>query len=71
MDVLYTTLPLDIVMENNEALEDSTLQNIKYEGIEMQVELMGWNKFKIIRLYTTDLNHYLDERFQPGSIISL
>ncbi|MFZ7102569.1 MAG: YlzJ-like family protein [Peptococcaceae bacterium] len=70
MDVLYTTIPLDIVMDDKQAEGNYAFQDIEYHGIEMQVEALSWNKFKIIRLYSTDPVHYLDERLQPGSIIS-
>ncbi|MDK2823083.1 MAG: hypothetical protein PWP71_1001 [Clostridia bacterium] len=70
MDVIYTTYPLDLVLENKGQEEEFNFQYISYNGIEMQVEPVGWNKFKIIRLYCTDLKHYLDSNLQPGSIIS-
>ncbi|MDN5323277.1 MAG: hypothetical protein PWQ67_1731 [Clostridia bacterium] len=70
MDVIYTTYPLDLVLENKGQEEEFNFQYISYNGIEMQVEPVGWNKFKIIRLYSTDLKHYLDSNLQPGSIIS-
>ncbi|MGI6227550.1 MAG: YlzJ-like family protein [Peptococcales bacterium] len=70
MDVLYTTYPLDMVLEENKE-NQITLKNISYQGIEMQVEPLEFNKFRIVRLYSTDPQDYLDANLQPGSIISI
>ena len=37
----------------------------------MQVEPLGWNKFRVIRLYSTDPQDFLNDELQPGAIISL
>ncbi|NLW23868.1 MAG: hypothetical protein GXY91_01220 [Clostridia bacterium] len=70
MDVLYTTLPLDLVLEDKSKDNEFNFQEINYNGIDMLVEPLGWHKFRIIRLYSTDPAHYLDPDLQPGSIIS-
>lgn len=71
MDVIYTTYPLDMVLEEKTQEKQYNYKNINYQGIDMQIEPLGWNKFRIIRLYSTDPQHYLECDFQPGSIITL
>jgi len=71
MDVLYTPFPLELILEDKSKEVELNFQEIRYNGVEMQVEPIGWNKFKVIRLYSTDPAHYLDSKLQPGSIISV
>lgn len=71
MDIIYTTFPLDIILEEKNKNEQLNFQNVNYQGIDMQVEPLGWNKFRVIRLYSTDPQHYLDDSLQPGAIISV
>jgi hypothetical protein len=70
MDIIYTPYPIDMVLEGKDNNDQYNFQNINYQGIDMQVMPLGWNKFKIIRLYSTDPQHYLNNELQPGSIIS-
>jgi len=71
MDVIYTPFPLDMVLEEKDKENQFNFQNINYLGIDMQVEPLGWNKFRVIRLYSPNPQHYLVEDLQPGSIISV
>lgn len=71
MDVIYTTYPLDMIFEEQNKEGQFNFQNINYQGIDMQVETLGWNKFRIIRLYSTDPQDYLENDLLPGSIISI
>ncbi|MFZ5943637.1 MAG: YlzJ-like family protein [Bacillota bacterium] len=69
-DVIYTILPLDLVLKDFTQDKEPSFQNVIYEGVEMQVEPLEWNQFRIIRLLSTNPSHYLDNNLQPGSIIS-
>ncbi|SMB96032.1 YlzJ-like protein [Desulfonispora thiosulfatigenes DSM 11270] len=66
-DVLYTNVPLEVIMY--EEPEPQNYQDIEYNGIQMQVEPLGWNKFRVVRIYSTDLSNYLNPVLQPGSIV--
>jgi len=70
MDVMYTTYPMELILEDKSKEHQFNFQDINYQGIDMQVEPLEWNKFRVIRLYSTDPAHYLDNNLQPGSIIS-
>lgn len=67
-DVLYTNVPREVILKEDE--EKFNFQDIEYNGIQMQVEPLEWNKFRVVRLYSTDLTNYLNPNLQPGSIIS-
>lgn len=71
MDIIYTPYPLDMILEEKDKKEQFNFQNINYQGIDMQVEPLGWNKFRVIRLYSTDPQDFLNDELQPGAIISL
>lgn len=43
--------------------------DVTINGISMQVEFLGSARARIIRLYSGDLNHYLNPLFTPGSVI--
>lgn len=71
MDILYTPYPLDLVLEEKSKQQEFSFQNISYQGVDMQVEPLGWNKFRVIRLYSTNPEHYLKDTLQPGTVISI
>ncbi|NMA01997.1 MAG: hypothetical protein GX923_05460 [Clostridia bacterium] len=68
-DVLYTIMPISTIFE--EDTKPGNYQEIIYDGIQMQVEHIHLNKFKIIRLYSTDPADYLKTYLQPGEIINI
>lgn len=68
-DVLYTIIPVTSIFE--EDIDLGTYQDIIYEGIQMQVEHINLNNFKIIRLYSTDPADYLKPDLQPGKIVNV
>lgn len=69
-EILYTNIPREIIMKDSSREEQFNFQDIEYKGIQMQVEPLGWNKFRVVRLYSTNPNDYLTSTIQPGSIIS-
>ena len=70
-DVLYTMVPPTTIFGENSDNSSYEYQDISFNGIQMQVETMEWNRARIIRLYSTDPSHYLDPTLQPGNIIKL
>ena len=70
-DVLYTIVPNGEIFPEDNTTSANGYQDILYNNIHMQVEPVEWNKFKIIRLYSTDPAHYLEPTLQPGSIINI
>ena len=68
--ILYTPLPLEIVMKGSEEYRPSYLQ-IPFSRGYIEVELISPVSAKIIRLLSNNLNDYLHPHFQPGKQIRL
>lgn len=67
---LYTVMPEDLVWQNGASYEPAPTLEIQLGGLLMQVEPMGDNKAKIIRLLNCELADYLNPQYAPGSIVS-
>lgn len=65
---MYSVIPEEEIFkgsgEENYRFVDMTL-----EGIPLQVQLMGDSHAKIVRLYSTNPNDYLNPRLAPGTVI--
>ncbi|MHB1420632.1 MAG: YlzJ-like family protein [Bacillota bacterium] len=66
--ILYTTLPEEVVLEGME--QQRNWVETEYEGITMQVEPLNFGEARVVRIYSTDPQDYLNPRYQPGSVIS-
>lgn len=68
--ILYTTVPLELVFPNQtDAFEKQ--KTINMNGIPLLVECTDSQTIEIVRVLSTDPQHFLDERFSPGRKISL
>lgn len=69
MTVLYTPLPLELIM----FAEDSTspYQDINLDGVTLTVQPTATGMGRIVRINSTDPSYYLRPEFQPGQQISL
>ncbi|MBS7530807.1 YlzJ-like family protein [Hazenella sp. IB182353] len=66
--IYYTALPEELIFSNlNE--EAPPLKEIEVDGIQMVVQMENETEASIVRLISGDLNHYLDQRLQPGNKI--
>ena len=69
--VLYTPIPLEEVLaENNEQQAGNTLR-IPYKSGTIEVEITSAATAKIVRLHSNSINDYLQPHLQPGSEIEL
>lgn len=67
--ILYTTMPLELVYPPEE--QDFSQQKlITYKGIPMLVSEMEDRSYQVVRVLSSDPQHYLDLSCQPGSMIS-
>ena len=66
MSVLYTTMPLELMFPSEES---TNRQYVKRQGRLMEVELVDYNQAKLVRLFSTDPNDYLNEQLQPGVLV--
>lgn len=67
--ILYTTMPQELIFpyvsESN-----SNQQMVSYQGIPLLVEATDGQNAQVIRILSTDPQHYLDNQICPGAKIS-
>lgn len=68
--ILYTTMPLELVYPIEES-EFAKRKTVNYNGISLIVEQDENQAYRVIQVLSTNPEHFLDERFQPGAKISL
>ena len=69
MSLIYTPLALEDVLTEKDS-QESNFQEIEMEGKKLIVEPVGDYEVKVTKLISSDPNDYLDNRFQPGNIIT-
>ncbi|NLG80221.1 MAG: hypothetical protein GX492_10460 [Firmicutes bacterium] len=67
--ILYTVLPLELVLEGID--RERTFTNVEINGINVVVEQVSANEAVIVRIISTDPQHFLDPSLQPGSRVRL
>jgi hypothetical protein len=65
---IYSIMPLETVMAGAGEQKFEYVE-INLNGINMQVEMVGVNQAKIIRLLSCQPNDYLLPAYSPGSVI--
>jgi hypothetical protein len=68
--ILYTTMPLEQVYPTENEFQESH-RMITYQGIPMLVEITDQQSFQIVRVISSDPQHYMNDSCTPGSKISL
>lgn len=66
--MLYTIVPLAQVLEGLEEDPAPTLQ-LEGEGMTLEVEPLSRFQARVVRVVSTDPRHYLDPRYQPGTVL--
>ncbi|MGJ7921004.1 YlzJ-like family protein [Neobacillus sp. LXY-4] len=67
--ILYTMMPHELVFPV-ETYEDSQAKLITYQGVPIIVEKTEENQYRVVRIVSTDPQHYLNDRLCPGTKIS-
>lgn len=68
---LYTTVPLEAVLQGIDT-DYTRLTELQWQGRTLLVERISTSEVRVERLlHTVTLNDYLDERYQPGTILSI
>jgi len=68
--ILYTTVPYELIFPPEE--EDFVRQKtILYQGVPLIVEQTDSQTLQVVRVLSTDPQHFLDARYLPGTKISL
>ncbi|WP_042456455.1 YlzJ-like family protein [Neobacillus dielmonensis] len=67
--ILYTTMPYELVFPY-EAEQFHKQQVVSYKGIPMLVEMSGAQYAQVVRILSSDPQHFMDEQICPGTKIS-
>ncbi|MEH7250516.1 YlzJ-like family protein [Neobacillus niacini] len=67
--ILYTTMPQEFIFPT-EAESITKQQTVTYQGVSLIVEQTDSQNVQVVRILSTDPQHYLDERICPGAKIS-
>jgi hypothetical protein len=67
--ILYTAMPQELIFQTSEE-EYGKQTMIDYEGIPLLVERDEQHHYRVIRVLSSDPNHYLNESYCPGSILT-
>jgi hypothetical protein len=67
--ILYTMMPQELIFPTD---SDSFTrqQTVTYQGVSLLVELSDAQNVQVVRILSSDPQHYLDERICPGTKIS-
>lgn len=68
--ILYTIMPQEMIFQT-EAEEFGKQKMVSYDGIPMLVEMTAGHQCRILRIMSSDPSHYMNERYTPGSMITL
>ncbi|MED1469510.1 YlzJ-like family protein [Bacillus salipaludis] len=67
--ILYTMMPQELIFPS-ETEAFSKQQMINYQGVPLLVDMMDPQNVQVIRVLSSDPQHFLDDRFCPGAKIS-
>ncbi|XJZ28556.1 YlzJ-like family protein [Bacillota bacterium Lsc_1132] len=68
--ILYTMMPQELIFPQ-EPDAFSRQRTVTHHGVELLVEAASDDTARIVRILSSDPQHFLDERFTPGTKISL
>ncbi|MBM7655154.1 YlzJ-like family protein [Neobacillus cucumis] len=67
--ILYTMMPHELIFPA-EAAEESKQRMISYQGVSLLVEQIDTDHVQVVRVLSSDPQHYLNEQLCPGAKIS-
>lgn len=68
--IIYTPIPLELVLEGNSDFSPE-YQEVERGGFKLLVENLGNQRGKVVRLFSSNPQDYLNPLLQPGEIIKL
>lgn len=66
--MIYSAIPTEVILEGWGQYEQQ-LQELNYNGVTMQVELLAPNQAKVVRLISPNPQDYLNPAYTPGQVI--
>ncbi|ULT58607.1 YlzJ-like family protein [Neobacillus drentensis] len=67
--ILYTMMPSELIFPA-EQVEQSKQKLITYQGVSMLVEQTDSEYVEVVRILSSDPQHYLNQQLCPGAKIS-
>ncbi|MBT2654386.1 YlzJ-like family protein [Bacillus sp. ISL-18] len=67
--ILYTMMPSELIFPA-EQVEESKQKLITYQGVSMLVEQTDSEHVEVVRILSSDPQHYLNQQLCPGAKIS-
>ena len=67
--ILYTTMPQEYIFPTDSE-SFTKQQTVTYQGVSLLVEQSDSQNVQVVRVLSSDPQHYLDERICPGAKIS-
>lgn len=68
--ILYTIVPYELIFEAEQEFSNNQ-ENFYYKGINVTVERLDVNRYKIVGISSTDPKDYLIDEIQPGKVIEV
>ncbi|WLR52392.1 YlzJ-like family protein [Bacillus tianshenii] len=66
----YTYLPQELIFPADEKAY-SNQSVVTHNGVQMIVEYTSSSQCRIVRLLSSDPNHYLNQNYAPGTMMNL
>ncbi|MHB9095456.1 MAG: YlzJ-like family protein [Eubacteriales bacterium] len=66
MSIIYTPLPIELVLEGIEK-DGQPYQELDVGGVKLLVEQQTMDKCRVVRVLSTNPMDYLKAEFQPGT----
>ncbi|WP_041966679.1 YlzJ-like family protein [Mesobacillus selenatarsenatis] len=67
--ILYTMMPHEQVFPPEEGAVNQVM--VSYNGIPIMAELTENHEYRVVRVMSTDPNHYMEPTCLPGSTFTL
>jgi hypothetical protein len=65
---LYTIMPDEVVWAGQESWQPEYM-DVEINGISMQVERLNASQARVVRLYSGNVQDYLNPAYAPGSML--
>jgi hypothetical protein len=67
--ILYTMIPQELIFQQETAAPAKQIM-ATFDGVPLLVDMTDLQNVQVVRVLSSDPQHYMDERFYPGSKIS-
>jgi hypothetical protein len=66
--ILYSVVPEEVVFDGIDDYKPNYIE-IKHNGVTMQIEPMNSQQAKIVRLFSANVQDYMNPAYMPGTIV--